>query len=109
MSGILRFAQGLREYVVSRKCCIVRHLARRLQWFRTMPTMLVTCPESAHLEEIELESTPLGLLVVSCSAFPGGECPMTCPRTCAARLDRKIEVRHADKVGKVLLARSCIR
>lgn len=74
-----------------------------------MPAMLLTCPESAHLEEVELELTPLGLLVVRCSAFPGGECPISCPRTCAALLDRKHEVRHADKVGKVLLARSCLR
>jgi hypothetical protein len=47
----------------------------------------VTCPETAHLEKIELLHSPLGWLVRACSRFPG--CLMDCPRTCAARLDRR--------------------
>lgn len=52
-----------------------------------MPCKYVTCPESAHLEMIELEDTPLGILITSCSRFAPG-C-IECPRTCAARLDRR--------------------
>jgi hypothetical protein len=52
-----------------------------------MATKLVTCPESAHLEQIEYEATPLGLLIVTCSKFQPG-C-VDCERTCAARLDQK--------------------
>lgn len=69
-----------------------------------MASMLVTCPESAHLEKIEYEQGPLGMLIDSCSAFAG--CPLTCPRTCAARLDRK-HGKHL--VGTTLVVRSCLR
>lgn len=73
--------------------------------------MLVTCPESAHLEEIELEEHALGSLIVACSAF----CPateVTCPGTCAARLDRKRLAAKKDPgalIGTTLLLRSCFR
>ncbi|HTR50385.1 MAG TPA: hypothetical protein VMJ10_06725 [Kofleriaceae bacterium] len=53
-----------------------------------MPTMLVTCPEVAHLEQIEYDDHPLGMLIHSCSQFEPA-CAMRCQRTCAARLDRK--------------------
>jgi hypothetical protein len=53
-----------------------------------MPSLRVTCPESAHLEEIEYEDHPLGLLISSCSGFSPA-CAVTCQRTCAARLDRR--------------------
>lgn len=52
-----------------------------------MPCKLVTCPESAHLERIVYEDSPLGMLIEACTGFQPG-CPMNCPRTCAARLDR---------------------
>jgi len=48
----------------------------------------VTCPESAHLEMIEFEDSPLGVLITACTRFKPG-CPMSCSRTCAARLDRR--------------------
>jgi hypothetical protein len=50
--------------------------------------MLVTCPETAHLEAIEVEAHPLGMLIVACSRF-SPQCAVSCPRTCAARLDRR--------------------
>jgi hypothetical protein len=53
-----------------------------------MACKLVTCPESAHLEMIIYEDTPLGLLIDACTRFQPG-CMMKCPRTCAARLDRR--------------------
>ena len=49
---------------------------------------LITCPETAHLELIECEETPFGLVIARCSRFRPA-CAVTCPRTCAARLDRR--------------------
>ena len=49
---------------------------------------LITCPETAHLEMIEYESSPHGCLIARCSRFrPAGE--IECPRTCAMRMDRR--------------------
>jgi len=53
-----------------------------------MPTMLVTCPETAHLEQIEYDDHPFGMLVLACSRFEPA-CVLRCDRACAARLDRK--------------------
>ncbi len=53
-----------------------------------MACKLVTCPESGHLEMIVYEGTGLGMLIEACTRFQPG-CPMSCPRTCAARLDRR--------------------
>ena len=53
-----------------------------------MAYRLVTCPETAHLELIEHDNHPLGMLVRACTRY----CPawaVECPRTCAARLDRR--------------------
>ena len=53
-----------------------------------MSYQLVTCPESAHLELIEYADTPCGLLILECSRFEvSGD--VDCPRTCAARFDRR--------------------
>jgi len=53
-----------------------------------MGYLLITCPETAHLELIEYQVHPLGLLVDACSRFrPAAS--VDCPRTCAARLDRR--------------------
>lgn len=49
---------------------------------------LITCPETAHLELIEYEETPMGLVIAACSRFRPA-CQPSCPRTCAARLDRR--------------------
>jgi hypothetical protein len=53
-----------------------------------MRSMLITCPESAHLEEIQYEDHPLGMLITSCSRFSPA-CAVNCERLCAARLDRR--------------------
>ena len=60
-----------------------------------MPTMLVTCPETAHLEAIEYEDDPAGMLIVSCSRFGP---TLDCPRTCAARLDRRTHDRTDPEI-----------
>jgi hypothetical protein len=51
----------------------------------------ITCPETAHLEEIEYEDTSLGMLLSACSRYR--PCVVECARTCAARLDRRA---HAE-------------
>jgi hypothetical protein len=53
-----------------------------------MAYRLITCPETAHLELIEYERDPLGLLVQACSHYRPPHC-LRCPRTCASRLDRR--------------------
>ena len=50
--------------------------------------MRVTCPETAHLEEIDYEDTPCGMLITGCSRFVP-RCSVSCERVCAAHLDRK--------------------
>ena len=57
-----------------------------------MPSTLVTCPESAHLERIDYEVHPLGMLVTACTRFSPA-CAVTCGRICAARLDQKRRLR----------------
>ncbi len=66
----------------------------------SMEYRLITCPETAHLELIQYEATPHGMLITSCSA--SGACPLTCPRTCAARFDRR------DRMPRVLEVRSLL-
>ena len=58
---------------------------------------LVTCPETAHLELIEYDDTPVGKVIAACSRFRPA-CAVGCPRTCAARMDR----RDMDTLGLVL-------
>ena len=53
-----------------------------------MAYRLVTCPDTAHLELIEFDETPCGMLILGCSTFRPS-CEIDCPRTCAARLDRR--------------------
>lgn len=53
-----------------------------------MASKFVTCPETAHLELIDYEPHPLGMLITGCTRFTAG-CPVTCPRSCAARFDRR--------------------
>ena len=73
-----------------------------------MATMMVTCPESAHLETIGFEDHPFGMLIAKCTAYSGETAPQ-CPRTCAALLDhrRRHKKRLAD--GSILFATSCLR
>jgi len=50
--------------------------------------MLVTCPETAHLEEVTVDDSSVGLLVRACSRF-SPPCTVDCERTCTARIDRR--------------------
>jgi hypothetical protein len=49
---------------------------------------LVTCPETAHLEQIDFDLHPLGVLIHECSRF-SPSCDVRCSRTCAARMDQR--------------------
>ena len=54
-----------------------------------MAYQLVTCPETAHLELVELEhDKSCGTIVLGCSRFRP-PWAVVCPRTCAARFDRR--------------------
>lgn len=77
-----------------------------------MAHKLVTCPETAHLEMIDYQDHPFGILIDACTRFRP-VCTVECPRTCAARLDRReqrcgqttsVEVPH-----QVLHVRSLMR
>jgi menaquinone-dependent protoporphyrinogen IX oxidase len=67
-----------------------------------MERKLITCPGSAHLEEIEMERTPLGILIGSCTRFSPA-CAVTCARDCAARMDRRDRMLSPDRRERVLL------
>lgn len=63
----------------------------------------ITCPETAHLEEIDVERTPLGTVIAGCSRFsPGSE--VTCARECAARMDRRDRRDRDDHTERILVA-----
>jgi hypothetical protein len=53
-----------------------------------MERKLITCPETAHLEEIDYERTSLGLVIVGCSRFQP-RCAVECECECARRMDRR--------------------
>ena len=57
----------------------------------------ITCPESAHLEEIDIERTRLGLVIVGCSKFEP-RCEVACARECARRLDQRDRGDEQDRV-----------
>jgi hypothetical protein len=48
----------------------------------------ITCPETSHLELIDYEQTPLGIVIAGCSRFLP-RCSLACSRECAACLDRR--------------------
>jgi hypothetical protein len=53
-----------------------------------MERKLITCPDTAQLEEIEYEQSPLGILITGCSRFQPRSC-VTCDRECARRMNRR--------------------
>jgi hypothetical protein len=56
-----------------------------------MAYRLITCPETAHLEMIHDDPHPLGILILACTRFRPS-CAITCPRTCATRMDRRAQL-----------------
>ncbi|HET9623408.1 MAG TPA: flavodoxin domain-containing protein [Kofleriaceae bacterium] len=55
----------------------------------------ITCPETGHLEEVEIERSPLGLVVIGCSRYPDES--LGCPRECARRMDRREHLAVEDR------------
>jgi hypothetical protein len=76
-----------------------------------MPRTRVTCPETAHLETVELEHHPLGTLIAACSRFAPSGVP-ACSRSCAGLMDRRARLAgpgpgprpHPHEPGEVTLA-----
>ena len=67
-----------------------------------MTNKLVTCPETGHLERLELEATDDGIVIESCSRYPGGE--PACERECARRMDRRARSEfHVPEHERVLV------
>jgi menaquinone-dependent protoporphyrinogen oxidase len=60
----------------------------------------VTCPETGHLEQVEFERTPSGLVVVGCSRYRDAD--LACPRECARRMDCRERANVEDR-ERVLL------
>ncbi|HSK04248.1 MAG TPA: hypothetical protein VK932_23505 [Kofleriaceae bacterium] len=48
----------------------------------------ITCPETSHLELIDYERTPLGVVIDGCSRFLP-RCAVGCSRLCATMMDRR--------------------
>ena len=48
----------------------------------------IICPETAHREQIDYESTPVGLIILGCSRFQP-RCNVECARACARKIDRR--------------------
>jgi hypothetical protein len=67
-----------------------------------MERKLITCPGYAHLEEIEMERTPCGILIGSCTRFSPPSA-VTCARECAVLMDRRDRLRAPDHRERVLL------
>lgn len=61
----------------------------------------ITCPLAGHLEEVELEDTALGKIVVGCSRFGSGQ--VGCTTECARRLDRRDRLEIQDGTERVLV------
>lgn len=61
----------------------------------------ITCPDTAHLEDIEYERTPFGLVVHSCTRFDPAYA-VRCEGECARRMDRK-ERREAGELRERVL------
>ncbi len=62
----------------------------------------ITCPETAHLEEIDLDRTPFGTVITACSRF-SPTCAVTCARDCAARMDRRDRSHLEPALDRVLI------
>jgi hypothetical protein len=68
-----------------------------------MERKLVTCPETGHLEELELAHTNSGIVILRCSRFPPSGA-FGCPRECARRMDRRERiVLMTDSTERVLV------
>lgn len=66
----------------------------------------ITCPETGSLEQVDLERTPLGLIVTGCTRYCDGD--LACARECARRMDRR-DRKEVDGRERVLLVLANLR
>jgi hypothetical protein len=66
-----------------------------------MERRAITCPHTAHLEVIDHERSPLGMLVTGCTRFAPGD--VRCNRECARRFDLRDRANNADPTERVLV------
>jgi hypothetical protein len=74
-----------------------------MQKRRTMEKRRIDCPDTEKREEIELERTPFGVVIASCSRF-APTCAVTCGGHCARLLDRRDRRDVDDGEPRVLVA-----
>jgi len=67
-----------------------------------MDSKRITCPESGHLETIDYERTPYGMVLDACSRFDP-PCAVTCAGECARRLDLRDRAHVDDRTERVLV------
>jgi hypothetical protein len=67
-----------------------------------MERLRITCPDSAHLEAIDVERTPFGLVLHGCSRFEP-HCAVECDADCVRRLDMRARANMYDRRDRVLL------
>ena len=53
-----------------------------------MARQQIACPETANVELIDYERTPLGVVITGCSRFLP-RCALVCSRGCAACMDHR--------------------
>jgi hypothetical protein len=62
----------------------------------------ITCPEIAHLVEVDVERTPFGVVIAGCSRFEP-RCAVACAGECARRMDRHEREHEDDRNDRVLV------
>jgi menaquinone-dependent protoporphyrinogen oxidase len=62
----------------------------------------ITCPKTAHLEEIDFDPTPCGVVIAGCSRFEPRHA-VECERECARRMDRRGRRDLGDRAERVLV------
>jgi len=68
-----------------------------------MAYRLVACPDTMHLELIEYDDSPCGMLILGCSTYRP-PCRLDCSRACAARLDQRRRVLGGEgEIDEVML------
>jgi len=67
-----------------------------------MESKRITCPESGHLETIDYERTPCGIVIDACSRFDPA-CAVGCGAECARRLDLRDRLHVEDRSERVLV------
>lgn len=68
-----------------------------------MESKLITCPDTAHLEQIEFERTRRGIVIARCSRFTPSDC-VNCGGECARRMDIRDHKNDESRSKRVLVA-----